>query len=61
MLGQHIIATGAKDFAIPLPCCHRIKSRLRFQKFKAIAGNEQRFRRHVHAVVGSPDPLQQPR
>ena len=61
MLRQHIIASGAEGFAIAHALCHRVKSGLRLQIFKTIAGDENGLAGFVHPVVGPANTLQQTR
>ena len=60
MLGEHVITTGAKVFAVAYALGNRVVSRLCFQIFEAISGDQDGFRWLIHPVVRPAYPLQKP-
>jgi hypothetical protein len=61
MLRQYIKPTGARWVAIQFTRCRRFHRGNTFNDFKAIGRHQYGMGWFIHAVIGTPNPLQQPR
>ena len=61
VLGQHVIASRDRVFAVLVALVHGFQRRLAFEHFEAVGGDQQRLARLVQPVVGTADALQHAR